>query len=456
MRFGGSLSTLMLMLVIGASAAACSNGSSVGSGYLDGEGGSGNSVGSDGSTGTDASGTGGTGGTGVGGSSGDFDAGADPDACAGVGADVTPSATLLYFVVDASASMLWDVTNQEPDMGEPTKWDLAKTALGRAVRAMPETIALGMSFFPNSTSTEPCIVNEVAVLLDWLTPGHKASVEAALAQQAPAGGTPTHDAWAFGVETIAASSLISRKFIVLITDGAPTWSLGCTAPPDAPQLFADAAAALGNRSIGTFVLGTPGSQGGGTGPNVQPDARPTLSMLAEAGGTAPRDAAGSLACTHTGPNYCHFDMTRAPDFSRALADALDKITTTVIDTTLDLPPPPPGQQVDFDTLEVLYVPQADSGTEGAGVDRRPVQRSDVHRRLVLHRRHAERDRLLRPLAPTDLEAPPQGEVHRPLRLRRPSCGAVTGRAGLASWGSRRSCCCHRSFGGGIAKPRFPC
>jgi hypothetical protein len=175
----------------------------------------------------------------------------------------------------------------------------------------------------------------------------------------PSGGTPTHDAWMFGYETVNASMLDpnARKFVLLITDGAPTSGENCQEPFDEAAMITDVTGALTDAGgkIGTFVIGVPGSQGGGDPPN-DVDARPSLSRIAEAGGTAPRDAAGNLMCAHTGPNFCHFDMTTATDLTAALIEALKKVTTSVISDTLVIPDPPPGQKIDIDTVEVHYYP----------------------------------------------------------------------------------------------------
>src|SRR5262249_6050600 len=129
----------------------------------------------------------------------------------------------------------------------------------------------------------------------------------------PDGGTPTHAAFLFGAETVAASDLAGRKFVLLITDGVPTRTLTCEGDGmmavDSGPLITAAETAFKTQGISTFVIGSPGSE----------DARHDLSRIASVGGTA---AAG---CSDDGPNYCHLDMTTAPDFATALADGLADI-----------------------------------------------------------------------------------------------------------------------------------
>jgi Mg-chelatase subunit ChlD len=82
----------------------------------------------------------------------------------------------------------------------------------------------------------------------------------------PQGATPTHDALKYGIGALAQSTAAGRRFAVLITDGQPTFELGCvstgrsrSANPDPIVAEVAAAAAQG---ISTFVIGSPGSEEG--------------------------------------------------------------------------------------------------------------------------------------------------------------------------------------------------
>ena len=139
---------------------------------------------------------------------------------------------------------------------------------------------------------------------------------------------------------------MGQKFLVLITDGTPTYALGCEGsgnqadPADPAPLIPEAASALG-RGMKTFVIGSPGSEG----------ARRSLSQMAQAGGTA------IDGCSHDGrPRYCHFDMTTEEDFTVALRDALASISGIALSCTYDIPEPPTGETLDLSKVNVLFTP----------------------------------------------------------------------------------------------------
>jgi hypothetical protein len=75
-----------------------------------------------------------------------------------------------------------------------------------------------------------------------------------------------------------------------------------------------------------------------------------LSRAADAGDTA------SAGCSHEGPDFCHFDMTQAPDFGAALRNALAQITGQIISCSYDLPTPPPGEELDLTKVNVVHTP----------------------------------------------------------------------------------------------------
>jgi hypothetical protein len=135
--------------------------------------------------------------------------------------------------------------------------------------------------------------------------------------------------------------------VVLITDGTPTYSLGCVGtgriqdPVDPGPLVSEAASAL-SEGVRTFVIGSPGSE----------DARQSLSRMAEAGGTA-RDG-----CSHAGPHYCHFDMTQETDLEAGLATTLEAITGLALSCRYDIPAPPNGSLLDPSKVNVLFTPPA--------------------------------------------------------------------------------------------------
>ena len=172
----------------------------------------------------------------------------------------------------------------------------------------------------------------------------------------PNGGTPTHDAFKIGVATISQTTLTGNRFVVLITDGQPTYAEGCAGTgrqQDAndPRPIIEEARRAAQQGIRTFVIGSPGSEEANAA--GFPQARTWLSMMAAAGGTA---VAG---CSDNGPNFCHFDMTQQTDFSKALQDTLKLIVGTVVGCSY--PIPASSGAIDPNKVNVFFTPAADCG-----------------------------------------------------------------------------------------------
>jgi hypothetical protein len=177
--------------------------------------------------------------------------------------------------------------------------------------------------------------------------GHRGVIDDSLDTADTAGLTPTHDAYRYAL----ASGLMPyqtdlKKFMLLITDGAPTMRLDCigtfgngSGVMDQPtQPIVDEIAGAADSGIQTFIIGSPGSEESSQG-NM--DMRPWLSRAAVEGGTA---AAG---CEVDGPNFCHMDMTQEPDFAAALSAGLQSIVGQVVDScTFVIPAPPSGETID--------------------------------------------------------------------------------------------------------------
>lgn len=270
--------------------------------------------------------------------------GFDGQSCAGqtAGTEVAPS--VLQLLVDTSGSM-----NQDAP-GQGSKWVQTRRALLNAVDDMPGDTAVGVVFYPNvpGTTAMPCFDQQSAVELERLDEGQqRQQIRRAFANQDPDGGTPTHDAYVYAVGELERSNAIGPRFLVLITDGIPTYTLGCdissrqgddNAVDPAPLVAAAASAAASG--VRTFVIGSPGSEG----------ARESLSRMAEAGGTAP------AGCSHTGPDFCHFDMASAMDLSEGLADALTAISGLALSCNYDIPAPPLGAVLDRGKVNILFTP----------------------------------------------------------------------------------------------------
>jgi len=262
----------------------------------------------------------------------DEDAQNQPAACVDEFASVTQQPPVIQFVVDTSGSMLWvPGTDRAPAAGERSKWQITQEALATAIDKMPDSAAVGINYYPNTSGGGPnCHVPVLAAPIARLTPEHREVIAEVNGAQAPEGGTPTHAAFEFGAEQLAGSVLQGSRFLVLITDGIPTFTLECggngTARVDGEPLIAAVEQRFADENIRTFVIGSPGSE----------EAREELSQMAQLGGT------GAPGCADQ-PGTCHFDMTGLADFSAALNAALGDITEAALGCDFAIPEPPTGR-----------------------------------------------------------------------------------------------------------------
>jgi von Willebrand factor type A domain-containing protein len=267
---------------------------------------------------------------------------AEPASCADKFVPAILQPPVIQFVVDTSGSMNWVAgTERAPAAGEQSKWTITQQALANAIAAMPDDVAIGLSYYPNTEGDgAECIQSAEAAPIDRLSPEHRALIERVNAAQVPQGGTPTHAAYEFGVEQLEASSLPGSRFVVLITDGIPTFTRECAGDGrtrvDAAPLIMSVAERQ-QAGIRTFVIGSPGSEA----------AREELSTMASLGGTA---AAG---CDPAGPNFCHFDMTGEPNFSQALSQAFEDITDATLACDYAVPAAPGSLRLDLDDVSVV-------------------------------------------------------------------------------------------------------
>jgi hypothetical protein len=266
------------------------------------------------------------------------------EVCAGqsAGAELAPS--VLQLLVDTSGSM-----DQDAPGGQRSKWEVTRTSVLDAINGMPASTTLGVVFYPNvPNDTRPCFNQRTAVGLNTLAADgsqQRQQILDAFSRQDPQGGTPTHDAYRYAIDQVKGANIAGARFVVLITDGTPTYSVGCVGtgmqsdPVDTTPLIVEAASAFAT-GLRTFVIGSPGSE----------DARASLSRMAEAGGTA------RPGCSHAGPNYCHFDMTRERDLGAGLSTALEAISGVALSCYYDIPEPPNGAQLDASKVNVLFTP----------------------------------------------------------------------------------------------------
>jgi hypothetical protein len=164
------------------------------------------------------------------------------------------------------------------------------------------------------------------------------------------GGAPTLDAFLVGLEELGRTSIDGTRQMLLVTDGQPTFSEGCVGNgtveyPVDPVPLVNAIYAARRAGVRTFVIGSPGSQRTNTRGD---DARPWLSLAAEAGGTAWQ------SCSNSGPNFCHYDMTRESNFGRGLRGALEDIQRRIVRCDVPLPDPPQDERLDRARVNVVF------------------------------------------------------------------------------------------------------
>jgi len=157
--------------------------------------------------------------------------------------------------------------------------------------------------------------------------GAAAPLTASLSNRQPDGRTPTGPALAGAVQaarTRATATPDHKVAVVLVTDGLPT---EC-APLDIPAIAALAAdGAAGAPAVPTFVIGV-------FGPDEAATAAPNLDALARGGGT------GSAVVIDT-----------SQDVTKALQAALNRIRTTAVACTYQIPPATAGA-IDFRKVNV--------------------------------------------------------------------------------------------------------
>jgi hypothetical protein len=301
-------------------------------------------------------------------------------ACAGESAATEPQPAVIQLIVDVSGSMGRDAPGSNR-----SKWSITRDALAAAIDALPGTIGVGVLYYPNM-DTEPsepegddsdspraveaCLNTSALIPIDLLgAPGsaHRARIGTSLDDAVPAGGTPTYDAFDVAEGALAQTTLPGNRFLLLITDGQPTFSSGCRGTGNVddavdPRPIIDLAQAASQTGVRTFVIGSPGSEQ--VGIPVFSDARTWLSRTASIGGTA------APGCNDDGPGFCHLDMTQEADFADALRRGLQTIVGQVVSCSYLVPRNPGGMEIDTDSVNVIFthgddalelIPRAASG-----------------------------------------------------------------------------------------------
>lgn len=271
----------------------------------------------------------------------------------------------ILFVLDRSSSMACNpppTTSSEQceenpvraDPATPSKWEITRAALTRAIEQLPEDTRLGISYFSNDNG---CGVHSApSIPLAPLSGGQRSVIDASLAAVVPSGATPLVGATILAYrhlhESALAGILEGPRFVVVLSDGGESEACSdtsrCSDAQECTELLLNEEvpkASGAGSNIRTFAIGAPGSEG----------ARSVLSQLALAGGTAPEGCDPARG-------DCHFDMTRKPDFGDALQAALDSIAVKTIGCELPLPAPTSGE-VDLERVNVIYSPGDASAPE---------------------------------------------------------------------------------------------
>jgi hypothetical protein len=136
-------------------------------------------------------------------------------------------------VVDVSASM------DDPVSAATSKWEVTRIALTEAIATMPGSTLVGMLLYPNRQTTasdEPrpiaaCVnvagLVPVAPLSDPSMTQLDRLLSALWDDDVVDGGTPTHDAYIYALSALRVSVPEGPAHMLLITDGRPTFALGC-------------------------------------------------------------------------------------------------------------------------------------------------------------------------------------------------------------------------------------
>jgi hypothetical protein len=265
------------------------------------------------------------------------------DACVGSWVECDSMNESVALVVDLSSSM----TLVAPGNSR-TSWELVRDGLRAAIAKALPVNELGLQFFPNQAAAAnlsthlpaSACINSADDLVLGPTPFWAIDSALARVEPNPAAGAPIQDAYRQALDTFPPTAQPISRYVVLVTDGHPTFELGCfgtgTSPVDPGPIIDDIAQAY-QAGVSTLVVGAPGSA----------DARSWLSRAARAGGTA------APGCTDQDPQYCHIDMTAEPDLGLALFRWF-AVPCFAPACSWVLPPPPPDVSPNLERTMLLY------------------------------------------------------------------------------------------------------
>ncbi len=227
----------------------------------------------------------------------------ESSACAGWKAEVESLPALIQLVIDVSGSM----DERAPGTGNRSKWVVTRDALRDALNGLPAETGVGALYYPNQ-DTEPdmrardvseCVRVEDIIPVGILGANNDAKRDelvSSLGDPRPRGSTPTHDAYKYAFDNgLNLSRLSGERYMLLITDGAPTFSQGCVGDgmtPVATNPIIDEVKRAHAAGAKTFIIGSPGSEESMDGRDA-----PVALEGGDEGGTA------TAGCTENGPNF---------------------------------------------------------------------------------------------------------------------------------------------------------
>ncbi|MBL8955818.1 MAG: VWA domain-containing protein, partial [Myxococcaceae bacterium] len=120
----------------------------------------------------------------------------------------------LYFVVDRSGSMAFDLNgNQVPNLEGPSRWEILTAVMTDVLPAHEQQLAMGLIFFPSDAQCGTTATPAISPRL-----GNAQALRTQFLSRRPGGGTPI----AAGMVGVRGPAMAARaKSLVLITDGEP-------------------------------------------------------------------------------------------------------------------------------------------------------------------------------------------------------------------------------------------
>jgi hypothetical protein len=273
---------------------------------------------------------------------GDIDVGGTTSACVTEVASATLAPTNLVFVYDKSGSMGDTLTGFDPQR----KW----LPVGEGVKQFfgdpySKTVRASLQFFPLSdTSIASACAHPYSAPTVPLAPASDAAFVRALDDAKPSGGTPTLPALQGGVQyarSVAATRPGDKTAVVLVTDGEPgfwdpaanAFVPGCANNDVAHVAETAASSFAGTPRVPVYVIGV--------GPQLA-----SLNRVAAAGGTG-----AAIMVNVSDPG-----STKA-----AIVAALDGIRRREVACDFSIPPPPRGEELDPNAVNVVH--KRANGTE---------------------------------------------------------------------------------------------